>query len=599
MHKYVILLAHAADIYYQGLFQGPVRDTADQPAMDSDPFSANATSRMSSDFRSAISTSPLEQSLHNVSHLDRRNSAAAPSTVSAKRSRSSDLAGGVPSLEEVYPVWLEASPDERYLLLEDAETGDMLMPLIYMKAVFEANYSRKLSSLKHRLVVIPADAGLPSPRPNTYLYWQWAFEAPHNVKLLVRQELGEDNSPQGHLRLLLLPIVYNAMAVKEELRQLPLFKALQSAMRASAYARLLRHPPSGPQTPEKPPSELAAQAEQGTSLEADAPLRLFSGPHDLTATAAKYMYSFREAEETDVSVKRARMVHSGSHRDLNRGRGSADAHQPGSGADAAAAAEAAAAAAAELRREMREWKRRVEAQLEGVLGELAIVKNCIMQLYNVLLPDKVPTPTSSQPQPQPPPASPPPLPHSLALPALPLQHSSYQQVQIHGRHTGLPGRALCAPSQPPRLAGQLPGSRSGDSLVSRGAPCEGSNESAMSAMHLPNLAAPSLAAEGHSFRAHIQPQAAAQDLFVSNGLQALPVFGQQGSTGQPMSHSFMLGHPMLGGLGGGEAAFGMHMQQLSTPPHQNQNSMETLAAHMVPGQAGFSIAPTWRYKPQV
>ena len=84
----------------------------------------------------------------------------------------------------------------RYLLLEDAETGDMLMPLIYMKAVFEANYSRKLSSLKHRLIVIPVDAGLPSPRPNTYLYWQWAFEAPHNVKLLVRQELGEDNSPQ-------------------------------------------------------------------------------------------------------------------------------------------------------------------------------------------------------------------------------------------------------------------------------------------------------------------------------------------------------------------------------------------------------------------
>lgn len=84
----------------------------------------------------------------------------------------------------------------RYLLLEDAETGDMLMPLIYMKAVFEANYSRKLSSLKHRLVVIPADAGLPSLRPNTYLYWQWAFEAPHNVKLLVRQELGKDNSPQ-------------------------------------------------------------------------------------------------------------------------------------------------------------------------------------------------------------------------------------------------------------------------------------------------------------------------------------------------------------------------------------------------------------------
>lgn len=108
--------------------------------------------------------------------------------------------------------------------------------------------------------------------------------------------------------------------------------------------------------------------------------------------------------------------------DLNRGRGSTGAHQPGSGADAA---KTAAAAAAELRREMREWKRRVEAQLEGVFSELAIVKNCIMQLYNVLLPGKFPTPTNLQPQPPP---APPPPPHNLALPALPLQHPSYQQV---------------------------------------------------------------------------------------------------------------------------------------------------------------------------
>lgn len=70
------------------------------------------------------------------------------------------------------------------------------MPLIYMKAVFEANYSRKLSSLKNRLVVMPADQDLPEPRPSTYMYWQWAFESPQNVKLLVRQELGEENAPQ-------------------------------------------------------------------------------------------------------------------------------------------------------------------------------------------------------------------------------------------------------------------------------------------------------------------------------------------------------------------------------------------------------------------
>ena len=90
----------------------------------------------------------------------------------------------------------------RYLLLEDGDTGDILMPLIYMKAVFEANYSRKLSSLKNRLVVIPSDQELSVGRPNTYLYWQWAFESPPNVKLLVRQELGEENTPQViHLQI--------------------------------------------------------------------------------------------------------------------------------------------------------------------------------------------------------------------------------------------------------------------------------------------------------------------------------------------------------------------------------------------------------------
>lgn len=48
---------------------------------------------------------------------------------------------------------------------------------------------------------------------------------------------------------MLLPIVYNAMAMKEALRQLPLFRALQQAMRMSTYDCLLRHPPADPSTP--------------------------------------------------------------------------------------------------------------------------------------------------------------------------------------------------------------------------------------------------------------------------------------------------------------------------------------------------------------
>ena len=86
-------------------------------------------------------------------------------------------------------------PSARYLLLEDMETGDVLMPLIYMKSVFEANYSRKLSSSRHRMVVVPPESEL-SNRAAGCLYWQWAFESPHNVKVVVRKELGEENTPQ-------------------------------------------------------------------------------------------------------------------------------------------------------------------------------------------------------------------------------------------------------------------------------------------------------------------------------------------------------------------------------------------------------------------
>ena len=46
----------------------------DMQRMDSDPFSANATSQLSSDFKSAVSTSPLEQRLHQKSRLGRTHS---------------------------------------------------------------------------------------------------------------------------------------------------------------------------------------------------------------------------------------------------------------------------------------------------------------------------------------------------------------------------------------------------------------------------------------------------------------------------------------------------------------------------------------------
>lgn len=45
---------------------------------------------------------------------------------------------------------------------------------------------------------------------------------------------------QGHLRLVLLPIVYNAMAEKDEMRTTGLFTALHAALQQSTYWPLLR-----------------------------------------------------------------------------------------------------------------------------------------------------------------------------------------------------------------------------------------------------------------------------------------------------------------------------------------------------------------------
>ena len=40
---------------------------------------------------------------------------------------------------KVRPIWLTVSPTERYLLLEDTATGDVLLPLIYMKVGIHPN----------------------------------------------------------------------------------------------------------------------------------------------------------------------------------------------------------------------------------------------------------------------------------------------------------------------------------------------------------------------------------------------------------------------------------------------------------------------------
>ena len=197
-------------------------------------------------------------------------------------------------LENVRSIWLRTSdPELKYLLLEDPETGDVLLPLIYMKPILEANYSRKLASLKHRSVAVPEGNSLEAFKG--LLYWQWAFESPHAIKVLVRRELGE-STPQGHLRLVILPIVYNALVSKSELREHPLFLALHKQMRLSSYWDLLL----------QPPSDLLVKLDQAVGLDPasmDSVEPLFRGPRMIEGTAMKYMFMFRTQEELEASKR--------------------------------------------------------------------------------------------------------------------------------------------------------------------------------------------------------------------------------------------------------------------------------------------------------
>ncbi len=101
-----------------------------------------------------------------------------------KRPPGSESSSGNPAniqLENVRLIWLEGPAPEpapaaepaaepapapkstcplanstRFLLLEDTDTGDILLPLLYMRSILESNYSRKLATLKYREVQIPA-----------------------------------------------------------------------------------------------------------------------------------------------------------------------------------------------------------------------------------------------------------------------------------------------------------------------------------------------------------------------------------------------------------------------------------------------------------
>lgn len=122
--------------------------------------------------------------------------------------------------------------------------------------IFDANYSRKLSTMRYRTVVVPpGDAVLGKAAGGSCLYWTAAQEAPQDVKagsspphngslvlplhksaapaflqVSIRSLLGDERGQQGHLRLILLPIVYNALAANDHLHDHPLYSKLLKMM---------------------------------------------------------------------------------------------------------------------------------------------------------------------------------------------------------------------------------------------------------------------------------------------------------------------------------------------------------------------------------
>lgn len=97
-------------------------------------------------------------------------------------------------------LWLPskfASILSRFLLLEDADTGDILMPLSRLKELLGDNYSRCLNTADSRFVNKhkEADFGVYDSAP--HIYWRWPFESPAHVKTAIRQELRDQSTVQS------------------------------------------------------------------------------------------------------------------------------------------------------------------------------------------------------------------------------------------------------------------------------------------------------------------------------------------------------------------------------------------------------------------
>ena len=168
-------------------------------------------------------------------------------------------------------------------MLEDTETGDIVCPLVYLREVFGLNYSRKTSNDRTRVIhevpdgLVRAPAmtaqnliqqqlmrarqqqvtGRPTQTPAEPVpCWKLPFESSTDVKLQIRELLGDEGFSKGHVRLVALPLAFNVLSEKDEFRDSALFRAVHHVLKNTTYAPLLRRRRPAP-TPESFDNEIS------------------------------------------------------------------------------------------------------------------------------------------------------------------------------------------------------------------------------------------------------------------------------------------------------------------------------------------------------
>ena len=148
-------------------------------------------------------------------------------------------------------------------MLEDTETGDIVCPLVYLREVFGLNYSRKTSNDRTRVIHEVPDGlvraptmtaqnliqqqlmrarqqqvtGRPAQPPAEPVpCWKLPFESSTDVKLQIRELLGDEGFSKGHVRLVSLPLAFNVLSEKDEFRDTALFRAVHHVLKNTSYA---------------------------------------------------------------------------------------------------------------------------------------------------------------------------------------------------------------------------------------------------------------------------------------------------------------------------------------------------------------------------